>query len=652
MKKTLPKHVLIGVLSTGVIALPLVTQYAPITVSAATQATQAPVTQQAKAATNLGKISTVFPDRNLAAAVATQLKKQVNDELTSLDVQATTSLIVDGLNVSDDKKVINIEGIEKFTELKDLRLLANKISNIAPISQLTKLETFFLSGNVGLNKNLEPLRQLKNLKDLRLWATGIDDVSALAGLTNLTNLGLGSNNISDVTPLSQLTNLTGLLLEDNKITDISPLANLNKLTTVRLYDQKAVKVNTLFNVGKATTVQSLVKNAQGAYLPLTISDSGTLNATTGTITWNFSSDKQQASYTYNSTVRVGTVNVPFNGSVTVQVPDTPLQSFTPYALYELGYSPSAVTISANIFRNGDTLSVSPPYGNGLSMSVWVTREGYASLNYPLSVTNAHGSKLWISDFEITIGKKLYAPVINKIITTASTDITGYGVPGAVVHVKKDSQTVGQAIVNEYGQYNVTIPKQASGTDLTVMQTKGVEFSIDTKTKILPPNTFPSPLIYKTDKDYAIIGTGSPGTAVSFSDGEIGVSASDTISSDGYYVMRANTTQNIDLLGAQHVTTEHFVFREIANTPTVTGTVTPATYKVGGSYVTGAFTGGVTKGLLVINGVPQSMRGDFTSTGFRYYIEGSKIKAGDHVEFVGLNAQNKVITLGKKVSVTP
>jgi internalin A len=54
------------------------------------------------------------------------------------------------------------------------------------------------------------LSSLTNLTELHLWYNSISDISVLSSLTNLTELYLSGNSISDISILSSLTNLTEL----------------------------------------------------------------------------------------------------------------------------------------------------------------------------------------------------------------------------------------------------------------------------------------------------------------------------------------------------------------------------------------------------------------------------------------------------------
>jgi len=59
---------------------------------------------------------------------------------------------------------------------------------------------------------------LTNLTELSLSINKISDIKPLASLTKLTSLDLNYNQISNIKPLASLTNLTKLYLRGNPIT--------------------------------------------------------------------------------------------------------------------------------------------------------------------------------------------------------------------------------------------------------------------------------------------------------------------------------------------------------------------------------------------------------------------------------------------------
>ena len=135
---------------------------------------------------------------------------------------------------------------QTLTNLTELSLGGNQISDIKPLSNLTNLTSLWLRENqisdimTWLNllgnqiSDIKPLSNLTNLTVLWLEGNQISDIKPLSNLTNLTSLSLEKNQISDIKPLSNLTNLTRLNLAGNQISDIKPLSNLTNLTSLSL----------------------------------------------------------------------------------------------------------------------------------------------------------------------------------------------------------------------------------------------------------------------------------------------------------------------------------------------------------------------------------------------------------------------------------
>ncbi|TEW48491.1 leucine-rich repeat domain-containing protein [Psychromonas algicola] len=133
-----------------------------------------------------------------------------------------------------------LDGLANLTSLKRLSLANDSIWYIDALAKLTNLEYLNL-GFAKTNKyaphvennisDLSPLTNLTKLKELKLNGNKITDVSALKGLTELQNLDLNDNEIMDVSALSYLSKLKTLELSKNKIVSISALKPLNHLET-------------------------------------------------------------------------------------------------------------------------------------------------------------------------------------------------------------------------------------------------------------------------------------------------------------------------------------------------------------------------------------------------------------------------------------
>ena len=131
-----------------------------------------------------------------------------------------------------NKGIRDITGLQHATNLKELHISQNPITDLRPIANLTQLEElhFWHGPPRPTNLDLSPLTQLTNLRVLSLSGNGITDISPLANLQRLTYLHLNRNNIGDFSPLVGLTNLRELWIRYNMAWDLSMLSHLN-LTT-------------------------------------------------------------------------------------------------------------------------------------------------------------------------------------------------------------------------------------------------------------------------------------------------------------------------------------------------------------------------------------------------------------------------------------
>jgi internalin A len=165
-------------------------------------------------------------DRQILDLVRITLKKD-NDEVVTcadlLHLEALSSPIFHGVR--------SLEGLQYATNLAYLHIPDNSISDLTPLTNLTKIHTLRLWGNKI--SDVTPLANLTELTELILYENAITDISPLAGLTKLEYLHLMRNQVSDLTPLSGLTALRKLYLAENAITDptgIESLVNLEELT--------------------------------------------------------------------------------------------------------------------------------------------------------------------------------------------------------------------------------------------------------------------------------------------------------------------------------------------------------------------------------------------------------------------------------------
>ncbi|MDE0088297.1 MAG: leucine-rich repeat domain-containing protein [Candidatus Poribacteria bacterium] len=171
-----------------------------------------------------------MPDVNLRQAVRETLELTADESLRKDQMQQIVSLYL------KDKGISDITGLEFATNITELDISQNPITDLRPLSNLTQLiglHFWHFPGN-STNLDLRPLASLINLEVTTFEGNGISDITPLAGLKKLRELYLTNNRIEEVHSLAGLINLEILFLEGNGITDISPLSNLKKLRILHL----------------------------------------------------------------------------------------------------------------------------------------------------------------------------------------------------------------------------------------------------------------------------------------------------------------------------------------------------------------------------------------------------------------------------------
>jgi hypothetical protein len=141
------------------------------------------------------------------------------------------------LNLNQNEVIEDISQLSGLTQLEWLNLHGNLITNITPLEDLTKLKYLELSYN-----NITDISILSNMKDLeQLWMAdaSLDDLSPLQDLTNLKLLWLSRCGVSDISCLENLTNIVTLKITWSNVQDISSLSNMKKLEWVAL-DQNQI----------------------------------------------------------------------------------------------------------------------------------------------------------------------------------------------------------------------------------------------------------------------------------------------------------------------------------------------------------------------------------------------------------------------------
>ena len=132
-----------------------------------------------------------IPDANLRSVIEAALGKASGAPVYDIEMQTLTSLSAGGPGTTGGG-IQDLTGLEYATDLRDLVLHSNTISDLRPLRALTKLQWLDLQ---AINHyyddpppplDYSPLADLAELTRLNLGWNHTPDVSALAGLTKLT----------------------------------------------------------------------------------------------------------------------------------------------------------------------------------------------------------------------------------------------------------------------------------------------------------------------------------------------------------------------------------------------------------------------------------------------------------------------------------
>jgi len=167
-----------------------------------------------------------FEDPNLEITVRLALKNQIeklNEEIL-LNLDSLHSTLT-------PQHISSLKGLEYCKNLYFLKMGLQNISDISPLSNLTKLKKLGLDQNRKIS-DITPLENLTELEWLNLSNNLITDVTAIKDLVKLKYLNLRYNKINDISSLSKMIQLEELKMAKASLPDLSPIKNLTNLETL------------------------------------------------------------------------------------------------------------------------------------------------------------------------------------------------------------------------------------------------------------------------------------------------------------------------------------------------------------------------------------------------------------------------------------
>jgi len=147
-------------------------------------------------------------DPILDKAVRSELKKPTG-ELTQVDLEKVKELDLDSIGLTELPK-----GLENLTQLKELWLGSNQLTDVTGLHKLDQLTDLHLNRNQLTD--VKGLERLTKLKALYLSNNQLTSLKGLEKLTQLTHLSLDSNQLTKVPEeLEKLPSLSWLFIRNN-----------------------------------------------------------------------------------------------------------------------------------------------------------------------------------------------------------------------------------------------------------------------------------------------------------------------------------------------------------------------------------------------------------------------------------------------------
>lgn len=161
--------------------------------------------------------------------------------INSLIEQNNKNLVV--LDLSDNPKLTNIEGIEKITTLQSLVIANNNLvdEQIEKLKTLTSLTTLNINGNQI--ENIDIISNMSKLKYLYFNNNKVQSLEPIKGKV-FYELEFTGNKIKDITPLSTHRTINNLKMDNNQVEDVTVLSQISMSNeqNLSLTGQKIVKI--------------------------------------------------------------------------------------------------------------------------------------------------------------------------------------------------------------------------------------------------------------------------------------------------------------------------------------------------------------------------------------------------------------------------
>lgn len=237
-------------------------------------------------------MTNLVPDINLKTVINQYFSRSEEAEITKLDLESIKGYIYSDISYLG-KYICSVEGLQYATNMTELLIENNLLTNMDQLTNLKNLNTLFLNNNL------------------------ITAVPDLSNMNNLTSLLLNGNEIKDISPISSGKNLRFIKINENRVSDLSSLSTLENLRELRAMNQDIEIKDVIESSDFYTLDISFLKDINGE-IPSNISPThlGEYNSEHKKIVWDTSLISfENPSFTFESNDGY------FSGIVTVDLID-------------------------------------------------------------------------------------------------------------------------------------------------------------------------------------------------------------------------------------------------------------------------------------------------------------------------------------------
>ena len=192
-------------------------------------------------ANEVEKVDIVCAEENMYNALYDVLNKYLllptDADKTNLTIKLPVAKVNDITEINlEDKKIVNITGIEKLTALTNVNLGKNQITDITPLSSLPLLKKLKLNDNENLGGNIATVLSGKaGIESLNISNTRLSNISFISTMTGLKELEMANGTYNSLEYIESLNTLTKLDISNTRsIRTLDSILRLKNLEVLNI----------------------------------------------------------------------------------------------------------------------------------------------------------------------------------------------------------------------------------------------------------------------------------------------------------------------------------------------------------------------------------------------------------------------------------